>query len=467
MSAQLNSIALPGELEVASCQPPGIDDGTYTFTVQQKVAGGDNDGYTYTQDYTVTVVGPRFSLDPAQIVSLYPPPGSSGRYLDSLPQAVIERVTLPWERTLWADQPARRPTEPTDSPVPFVAVLVLDGSEAPAPRAMTVGDLITTGSPSILGPANMTLDSDEATTDRCTLVDLDAETFLQVTPLVSELPYLAHCRKVDPSSQPTPAQWDADPWYSVVLGNRLPAENTLNTAYLVSLEGFGDLLAGRQVPTGVSTVRLAVFASWQFTDDSAADPDFATLAAALNMSPPGLSLTLPATPAGDAGAAATQALDQGYLPLAYTTRFGENAVSWYRGPLTPLTLAAEPTTTYPCVDAALRFDPQLGMLDLSYAAAWQLGRLLAIAGPEYAPALLAWRRANQQNLQTLATNIQLAERLPGLPQPRELAVLSDRHRMPRLVRQWLADTLGPALLGTDPPSGPSPPDQPIADPEDA
>ena len=483
-STDTNDLTLPGVIELAACQPPGVDGGTYSFIVSQEVTGPDGAaGATYTQSYTVTVAGPRFTLDPAQVVSVYPPAGGRGRYLDVLPQIVIERVTLPWERTLWADQPV---TSDARSPVPFLAVLVLDGPDTS--QASTVNELIHPAQGSgVIGPANVTLDSGEAPTDQCRTLDIDATTFLQVAPLVTELPYLAHCRKMDPSSAPTTAQWNADPWYAIVTANRLPLAATatnasLSTAYLVSLEGFGDLLTSRQLPSGIATVRLAVLASWQFTDDSVSDPDFAALAAALDMSAPGLSLPPPGESPGGSGAAGgegadpaevvSSALNQGYVPLNYTTRFGETAVSWYRAPLTPVVLAAEPTTTYSCVNAALRFDPQLGMLDLSYAAAWQLGRLLAIADAEFAPALMAWRRANQLNLQTLATNIQLAERLPGLPQARELSELSDRHRMPRLVGRWLAETLGPALLGPDLASPPTrlgrrrSPRAPIADPEE-
>jgi hypothetical protein len=44
-------------------------------------------------------------------------------------------------------------------------------------------------------------------------------------------------------------------------------------------------------------------------------------------------------------------------------------------------------------DAALRFDPATGMFDASYAAAWQLGRLLGLGSPRFASAMAAWRRS--------------------------------------------------------------------------
>ena len=55
----------------------------------------------------------------------------------------------------------------------------------------------------------------------------------------------------------------------------------------------------------------------------------------------------------------------------------DRSVSWYRGPLLPYPAKAAIKVPVSSADAVLRYDPATGLFDTSYAAAWQLGRLLA------------------------------------------------------------------------------------------
>ena len=68
-------------------------------------------------------------------------------------------------------------------------------------------------------------------------------------------------------------------------------------------------------------------------------------------------------------------------------------MSWYRGPLIPIPDAAQTVNEiYVNADAALQYDKETGLFDVSYAAAWQLGRLLALQAPEFASALFLTER---------------------------------------------------------------------------
>jgi hypothetical protein len=85
---------------------------------------------------------------------------------------------------------------------------------------------------------------------------------------------------------------------------------------------------------------------------------------------------------------AAAALDLGYAPINHTTRQGLRTMSWYRGPLVPLFLPTDPQNfVYSSADAALRYDPHTGLMDVSYAAAWQLGRLLGLQNKLFVHAL--------------------------------------------------------------------------------
>src|SRR5690606_8022517 len=46
-------------------------------------------------------------------------------------------------------------------------------------------------------------------------------------------------------------------------------------------------------------------------------------------------------------------------------------------------------------DQLLAYDPEIGMMDISYASAWQLGKTLALADQAFAQKLYAWRQRNQ------------------------------------------------------------------------
>ena len=101
-------------------------------------------------------------------------------------------------------------------------------------------------------------------------------------------------------------------------------------------------------------------------------------------------------PAETAEAVST-ALEGGYVPLNHGLRTGETTVSWFRGPLSPIDRARSgPTLPVSSPDQALIFDPTTGMFDASLAAAWTIGRLIALQDQSFATSLYAWKRGQAQ-----------------------------------------------------------------------
>ena len=86
------------------------------------------------------------------------------------------------------------------------------------------------------------------------------------------------------------------------------------------------------------------------------------------------------------------AFSQGYTALDHKLRTGETTVSWYRGPLIPRNQSDQDTGRVSSSDAALRYDPRYGLFDTTYAAAWQLGRLLALQNQSFALTLSRIRK---------------------------------------------------------------------------
>lgn len=125
----------------------------------------------------------------------------------------------------------------------------------------------------------------------------------------------------------------------------------------------------------------------------------------------------------------------GYVPTPHYLRQGGQTISWYRGPLVPHENAVY-SDQYPIkfparhADELLLFNPELGLFDASYGAAWELGRLLAIADQSFASSLYQWKKAHPDNLRNVIHNIDSAY-LPVRDSAPTFRVL------PTEVQKWL------------------------------
>lgn len=143
---------------------------------------------------------------------------------------------------------------------------------------------------------------------------------------------------------------------------------------------------------------------------------------------------LGAAPKESGAAAGLSYLRAGYTPLPHRMREGSRTISWYRGPLMPRLPVRSDANTLPLpahsADGLLIYDQASGMFDSSYAAAWELGRTLALADTRFATQLYHWKRAYAHSI---ARQLQYVDHsyLPGqhhLPQADEL---------PQPLADWL------------------------------
>jgi len=114
------------------------------------------------------------------------------------------------------------------------------------------------------------------------------------------------------------------------------------------------------------------------------------------------ALFKPAT-LGAPGEAAEIYTAAGYIPLPHAFRGGTRSISWYRGPLVPKLgddAAANGWLPLPAraADELLLFDQQYGMFDASYATAWELGRIMALADLKFAYELVAWKQTQRRSI---------------------------------------------------------------------
>jgi hypothetical protein len=448
------------------------------------------------QDTHIRVTAPRYRLPADQMLSVFPPANSVGSYENRLPQIVIKRRTLPWEREAAAG----------DLTTPWLALVVVAEGEATLSAEQPVAQCVT--------PGKTLAGHNDVATGVC----------LQVTPTVinkvfpkrEEVPLLCHVREVDVNDTEL-ANGDDDGFLAVVIANRLPQYDRRNNkpvrylACLINLEQqLGDLAkppppvfqfdalatvfdyralmvadsgprptadhvvmgtaagaqrqfnaaqrsraaaqgktaastvkavsggaaqagqaaqwktttnkvenialtsaqndAGRLVRDGMLTgyrgnlaqivqaepvLRFPVLAHWSFTVGEAGG--FESLmrdldVAMLGSDPPAprvASNEPPTRPPVEIG-------PTGHVGLPHLTRLGDRVKAWYRGPLTPFPTArdapdAQGQLPLPHVSDQLRRSIPDGREDLSLAAAFEIGRLLALSQPSVVRAQIAWR----------------------------------------------------------------------------
>lgn len=390
---------------VDACRPQLLA-GKYTLTATQTLVV---DNVTWEEAATFWVRGPRFRLAADEIYSVYPPDGQTGPYHDTIPHVVFRRKTLPWERA-FDGQPAG--TAQAVGP-PWMALLLLNEEELAEVRFAVrplhelvkqpggVDDGIRRPNLVALDPweesAEPDPQADAVDQNVCETMDMGGPLFDAVMPRLGELSLLAHARKVTADDKEDVAGI-GDGWFSVLLANRVPVnrppdEARRYTAIVVSLEGLEGLLGDDAPKPPPAMVRLVVLGKWSFVSRG---ENFEDMIRAL--APPGRDVWLRAEPPAIANTTVRTALAGGHVPLPHRLRQGGRTISWYRGPLVPSPAVPEiRNMIYASADEALQFDADTGLFDVSYAAAWQLGRLLAMQAGAFATALFHWQDGRLAN----------------------------------------------------------------------
>jgi len=439
-----------GEMYLFDSITPPLEDGSYSVTASTNVTYAGNNP-SFSQQYYFDIVGPRFTVPQAMVAGTYPPANSHGTYQNFLPHIVLNRRTLPWERSIaplaQMPQPAPDPAgvPPLQGPVPWVALLVFQDGEytfktnVPLEQAVPAPVFQSLGS-----PANVT----------CDAVMVPLTLVASIMPSVEELELLAHVRWVNVDDKELNTS-GGDGYFSVVVANRLPQAGGQYRAFLVSLEGRTDLVTANPPPattTGAPVAAASKIAAARVLTDAEAATSPASPAPTSPAAPTGTgtrnaaidtSFTLTQAPVhffpgtiqgldtfmpyqaqaslvvltswqftcegpgpfrnlmqnlDDAMFGTVQntghppLTDTGHLPVTLNDRLGASEQVWYRGPLVPWQLSRDTLGPYHAADQCRRVTPETGAEDISYGAAFEIGRLLGAADPRFAQALMRWRR---------------------------------------------------------------------------
>jgi hypothetical protein len=433
-----------GDIQFLDNCVPGLTEGEYQINVTHSISEPSysiDSSFNGTQSFIVN--GPRFALTPGTVQSCFPSPNAEKDFHETLPFIVFNDRFLPWNIALQGGN--------TTYPPSWMALMIFKNNPGdceliyttpPAPAqpnptlstVRPVNDILNPPA-GTLGPQIVLNDYEQTLTGlSATTIDVLGTTFQELAPQLAELPYLAHVRQINTGGQ-TIDGLCGDGLYSVILGNRLPypvpgsgsssspvmPSPMKYIAHLVSLEGWENYLPGGSSSFAAGeAARLISLNSWTFTSDPAG-PDFTELVSNLSVGPLCLPLDPPKSWSAPAAVQTeiTNKYTNGYVGLNYTTRLGQNTLAWYRGPFNPnvpymiqnslpgyFDNGAAPITT---PDEAIIYDPTFGAFDLSYAVAFETGRMVTLANKTAALAVWNWKKDGISLLQILNNLVEEAE----------------------------------------------------------
>ncbi|MDY7048632.1 MAG: hypothetical protein RPG89_08440 [Microcystis panniformis WG22] len=390
-------------------QPP-LDSGIYRVEVEQKVKTEGTDKIpeqTFSKELTFYVDGHRFApLTPDAIYAVFPPAGNLGEYSNALPHIILKRSTLPWERTI----------KSTDPDLPWLALLLFQESEKPEPQTIKLKELKAT-SGNIKFP-KFDPEPGQNDEDVLTVIDVPKNILEKILPSEKDLTLLASVNQITNDN-------DLSEPLATILGNRLPKKGEVSTVHLVALEERYDKdgTFDYQGAGPNDLIRLVSLASWSFTCVNSKH-NFDALLKEIDREPDTLRLPSQDNPP------AKQYLDLGYVPLHHALRQGDKTVSWYHSPLSTGQSQDNLTAPVAIADELMRYDPNTGMFDVSYAMAWQLGRMLTLQNQPLAVEIFNWKRSKAQDLH------QIQQQVLHLPFQSTTETNGD---LPTAIASWFQD----------------------------
>ena len=339
---------------------PAVQNGRQSLTASQRVTQDNAEvgSYSARQDY---IIARRlFTLGAEEVFGVYPANGEAGDFANTIPYITLSDRTFPW----------------SFGEKPFAALLVLKDNEIIGEGEITVKELFDPASDTYF-PQKTELPSVyfEEENEYCRFIDISKQVYDDIFPSDSDISLLAHAKLLDLSRAPDDI-CVKDGYFSSILANRfVPTDTRAETScvcHLVTALGYGE-----KIPESFDKVRLVSLYSWNIRSHSEKGRPFAKLAEGMSK---------------NCGAIGCGSLNGETAVMPHYTRTGEMTYSLYRSPL-----ASEERDIIPelsqanTADGRLIYDKENGVFDVSYAAAFQLGRLITLSRPETAEKLLEWR----------------------------------------------------------------------------
>lgn len=381
---------------------PALASGKLLVNVTQDVEIEKQDGTKVKDRLTgskeFAVLSRAFTLSGEDVYSVSPGDNTHGNFSNQLPHITFRKRTLPWEFE-------------TGEKEPWLALIGVTDAEHSA-KDITVGELLHNTENEIYFPVQAQPDCYlEKDSDVCHVIDLPRELFLNIAPRKGERALLAHAKFLDLLDK-SDESVEMDGYFATVLGARFvpskDGEAVKSTMHVVSMLGYDDL---EKIPENYGRVRLVSLYRWTVYSMSEEKAGFCALMEGIDSGVMQLGTE-------------NACLRRGHVPKRYLFRSGENAVSLYRGPLAPYPVprfSVWEEELPKTADGALIFDREAALFDVSYSAAWQLGRLLTLQNAAIAQTIVKWRRQTEIQLRKYAAASFLRAKCEDIHSPDSLA----------------------------------------------
>lgn len=432
-----------GQEQLYSFYVPGLQTGNHSISVEQEIRTRQDTPHeekkVLTGSHDFNVIGPRFSLPEGALHSFYPPQGHEDRS-EVLPNVVLTDPTLPWERK--ASQ--SRLDDFNRNRVPWLAILVfteeeLRLSKSELDEVFQNPDLKRQGlkqssnlSTTMLAKDTPKLNKAKVNTSPIIYENSDGDAKTDVIFPKKELfnslfaqydkdgkkvhsskcyvghhRFLAHLRHINLDGTGSAAKTDnEDHVYSVVMSHRIGAleitKPTPVVAHLVNIEGVEHTSSA----ISETYVSMSSLLSWEYTclppNSLNVRDAFAHLSDSLDVLKPipikkDKSVTYPADE--DANKNIRDRLNlrinDGFSLVRYRIQTGEVTAAFSKSPFTPTAVKFKDPLWPPGATTGTKLqilDPNLNIMDITYSAAWNLGKTLGLAHPEFATALARVRK---------------------------------------------------------------------------
>lgn len=331
-----------------------LNKGRYSVDVVQKVSESNNakvEIFTEPASFSFEVGEDRVQIERSEIAGHYPPQNTEGDYLYTLPHLIFANSLLPWEERV----------KGAEEETPWLFLLLVNARDAGYIKQDTV---------MVNGTSRLTISMSGAYFRSLFFIG-DSDTDKETT-FFKRIAHLAHVRKTGEENVT-----------ACLFANRIPSEGTA-TVHVISLK---DTPQGEfQFPHGDETVTLFSLYNFSFFTTAGQRDDLSHLHQ-LNASFIHTRFSAPLS----SDTRFSDLKEAAFLPLKHIFRNGVETASFYRGPLVPVKIGEDISFTRRS-DELYRKQQETGVWDVSYAAAWNLGRSLALGSTVVRNALMSWQR---------------------------------------------------------------------------
>ncbi|KAK3336421.1 hypothetical protein B0T19DRAFT_396174 [Cercophora scortea] len=493
-----------GEQEVVSFLKPSLEGGEYVVATTQTLTTTNNTPVVKIGEQEFTVMTPKYKVPDNALKSIYPPLGY-GAPVETLPHIVFNDPYLPWERD------ASSLIKPSSVyRVPWLALLTFTADELRLPAQDLAGEgsifeniqakpeqpleqdpnlavLVDLASiPKLAHCVTPITDTSSSDTDAtaANLIFLKPTLFTelfrnntaggsdQTYPDLSRYGFLSHSQRINTAGMAEASASD-NAYYSLTVSHRVGAlaqkGPTTVFVHLVSLEGVEAMTL--PIQDSIQYVALASLYSWSYT---CLPPDSFDVKDLMR----GLGETMgmlrgPQPSAKDIQSnpdrqRVAKRIGDGCTLTRYRTQTGEITAAIYRGALTPVQVPhpISPGWTFnsDCGMDLQILDDELGIVDITYYTAWQLGKTTAIADQSFSTALtklrsqvhvIAMNRAKAKIMESLGVYRSRSDAVKDTPSIlKGLNVLQSVGDVPGaqdqdLLDRWKSTTQDPVDLSLD------------------